>query len=112
MKDPSDQLSEAYRDLESPFVTTPTSPEGSYPASSREAAWSGEEENDALEVESAETEFLDSESWTDTADQIAFRDRVLAAHIARTKARRGSPRRDLHNDELKTVPGTNIKTLP
>ena len=47
-----------------------------------------------------------------TADQEAFRDRVLAAHIARTKAKRGSPQRDLRGDELKEVPGTAIKTSP
>lgn len=112
MNDPSDQSSEVYEDQESPFVTAPPRPGASYASSSREAGWTGEGESDTLEFENAETEFLDSEIWTDTADQIAFRDRVLAAHIARSKARRRSPRRDLRSDELRKVPGTDVSTLP
>ena len=112
MKDPTEQLLEAYEERESPFVTTPLAPGGSYPLASREATWAGEKESEAPSLETGETEFLESEVWADTAEQMAFRDRVLAAHIARTQSRRGAPQRDLRNDELKTVPGTKVQTLP
>src|SRR5438046_2773092 len=108
MKVPTEQLLDAYEELESPFVTTPLAPGGPYPSASREATWAGEEESEAPSFESGETESLESEVWADTAEQMAFRDRVLAAHIARTKSRRGAPQRDLRNDELKQVPGTNV----
>src|SRR6266850_6107660 len=104
MRDPTHQLSGAYEDFESPFVTAPPTPGVSSGSWSHEAPWAGEEEGDIPESEDegtaeVETEFSDSEIWTDTADQIAFRDRVLAAHIARSKARRRSPQRDLRSDE-------------
>ncbi len=60
----------------------------------------------------AETEWFDSEVWTRTAEQVAFRDRVLAAHLARSRAARGAPKRDWPADALKKVPGTHISTLP
>src|SRR5437867_13155833 len=44
MKDPTDRLSESFEDLASPFVTAPPTPGASYPSSSREGAWAGEEE--------------------------------------------------------------------
>jgi hypothetical protein len=59
-----------------------------------------------------ETEWFDSEIWTGSADQIAFRDRVLAAHLALSKKARGAPLPDLPDDALDFVPGTKIRTLP
>jgi outer membrane protein OmpA-like peptidoglycan-associated protein len=65
-----------------------------------------------------ETSFTDetglsvAEIWTASADQISFRDRVLAAHLARSRAARGSPKRDLSDDALTNVPGTGIRTSP
>jgi hypothetical protein len=59
-----------------------------------------------------ETEWFDSEIWMGSADQIAFRDRVLAAHLALSKKARGAPLPDLPDDALKYVPGTTIPTLP
>jgi uncharacterized protein YcbK (DUF882 family) len=112
MNDPRDQSLEVYEDFESPFVTAPPTSGVSYAPSSHEAPWAEEDESDTLELENAETEVLDSEVWADTADQIAFRDRVLAAHIARSKARSGSPKRDLRPDQLKKVPGTGVSTSP
>ena len=48
--------------------------------------------------------------WSGTANQNAFRDRVLAAHIARSKAAGSAPQRDLRRDELKAIPRTSIET--
>jgi monoamine oxidase len=45
----------------------------------------------------------DPNPWQGTAEQEDFRNRVLAAHIARS---RGVPKRDLRDDELRDVPGT------
>lgn len=53
--------------------------------------------------------WLEEEAWSGNADQIAFRDRVLAAHLARTRSRRGAPQRDLTAAERVTVPGTTIQ---
>jgi LAS superfamily LD-carboxypeptidase LdcB len=67
-------------------------------------------EEGSLDVEA---EWFDSEIWTGSADQIAFRDRVLAAHLALSKKARGAPLPDLSDDDaLKYVPGTTIQTLP
>ncbi|MCX5394791.1 D-alanyl-D-alanine carboxypeptidase family protein [Streptomyces sp. NBC_00094] len=46
--------------------------------------------------------------WSGTPDQLAFRQRVLDAHLARTRARKGKPGRDLAPEELTSVPGTSI----
>ena len=65
--------------------------------------------------EPEEVDGFDSGPWTGSADQIAFRERVLAAHLAHSRKRRGSPLRDLSAHETKrlvTVPGTKIKTFP
>ena len=59
-----------------------------------------------------EVEGFDSEIWTGSADQIAFRDRVLAAHLALSKKARGAPQPDLPDGALDCVPGTKIRTLP
>ncbi len=67
---------------------------------------------DELEEEDFESLLAQQEVWADTAEQIAFRDRVLAAHIARSKAARGAAQQDLSPDEIKTVPGTSVKMLP
>ncbi len=47
--------------------------------------------------------------WTNTPDQIAFRDRVLNAHIARSRKHLGAAKRDLSPGELHVVAGTDIK---
>jgi LAS superfamily LD-carboxypeptidase LdcB len=59
-----------------------------------------------------EAEWFDSEIWTGSAEQIAFRDRVLAAHLSLSKKARGAPQPDLPDDALECVPRTKIKTLP
>ena len=74
-----------------------------------EAEWEDLEDT-ADEAAASEPELLDSEVWSGTADQNAFRDRVLAAHIARSKAAGGAPQRDLRRDELKAIPRTSIET--
>ena len=56
-----------------------------------------------------EGELLDSEIWHDTPEQIAFRYRVLDAHIALSRKRAGAAKRDLSPKELDVVAGTNIK---
>jgi len=76
-----------------------------------EAEWEDREDTADLATES-ETDLLDSEVWSGTADQLAFRDRVLAAHIGRSRAARGAPQRDLRRDELTAIAGTDIETLP
>lgn len=55
-----------------------------------------------------EGELLDSKIWQGTADQIAFRDRVLNAHIALTRKHVGAAKRDLSPKELAVVAGTKI----
>jgi hypothetical protein len=52
---------------------------------------------------------MESERWSDTAEQVAFREAVLAAHIARTKQRKGPAHPDLQPSDLAVVPGTKIK---
>jgi D-alanyl-D-alanine carboxypeptidase-like protein/calcineurin-like phosphoesterase family protein len=59
-----------------------------------------------------DAEWFDSEIWTGSADQIAFRGRVLTAHLALSKKARGAPLPDLPDGALKCVPGTDIETLP
>ncbi len=70
-----------------------------------------ETESPDFETESPdfETESPDAATWAGSAEQIAFRDRVLAAHLARSKARRGAPQRDLSEAELVHVPGTGVR---
>ena len=48
-------------------------------------------------------------SWRGTSEQLEFRSRVLAAHIG---SRRGSPQRDLRDDELRTIRGTRFRVTP
>jgi phosphatidylserine/phosphatidylglycerophosphate/cardiolipin synthase-like enzyme/LAS superfamily LD-carboxypeptidase LdcB len=52
---------------------------------------------------------MESERWSDAAEQVAFREAVLAAHIARTKQRKGPAHPDLQLAELTVVPGTKVK---
>jgi peptidoglycan hydrolase-like protein with peptidoglycan-binding domain/LAS superfamily LD-carboxypeptidase LdcB len=59
-----------------------------------------------------EDEYLESEAWTAAAEQTAFRNQVLAAHIARSSKSKGAPLPDLRDDELETIPGTKVKTRP
>jgi peptidoglycan hydrolase-like protein with peptidoglycan-binding domain/murein DD-endopeptidase MepM/ murein hydrolase activator NlpD/LAS superfamily LD-carboxypeptidase LdcB len=56
-----------------------------------------------------EGKLLESEIWQGTADQIAFRDRVLNAHIAQSRKKAGKAKRDLPPGELGIVPGTKIE---
>ena len=102
---------------ESPFATTGVE---------REAApeWEADEGSDALEAQLDEEQpgcthelgdyevSFESEAWSASPEQVAFRDRVLAKAIAQSKAARGAPQRDLLPSELATVPGTNVQTLP
>jgi hypothetical protein len=59
------------------------------------------------ELPDFEGELLDSEIWQGIADQIAFRDRVLNAHIALSRKRAGAAKRDLSPKELDVVAGTD-----
>ncbi|MGX9432107.1 MULTISPECIES: peptidoglycan-binding protein [Bradyrhizobium] len=59
-----------------------------------------------------EDEYLESEAWTATAEQIAFRNSVLAEHIARSRKARGAPLPDLSSTQVETIPGTSVKTRP
>ena len=54
-----------------------------------------------------EGEPLDSEIWQGRADQIAFREQVLDAHIARSRKSVGAAKRDLAPGELGVVTGTD-----
>ncbi|MBI1925777.1 D-alanyl-D-alanine carboxypeptidase family protein [Candidatus Poribacteria bacterium] len=47
-------------------------------------------------------------SWMDTPEQRTFLERVLAAHIARSTQRKGSPLPDLPAANVSPVPGTKI----
>ncbi|MFB6837720.1 M15 family metallopeptidase [Streptomyces sp. NPDC056361] len=46
--------------------------------------------------------------WSGAPEQVAFRQRVLDAHLARTRKRKGRPGRDLAPGELAPVAGTSI----
>jgi D-alanyl-D-alanine carboxypeptidase len=59
-----------------------------------------------------DSEWFEAEVWSNSAEQIAFRDRVLADHIARSKAARGSANQDWPDESLTKVLGTDISTLP
>lgn len=50
--------------------------------------------------------------WTGTAEQLDFRRRVLAEHIARSQRRSGAAKPDLPGTSLTPIAGTNISTLP
>jgi LAS superfamily LD-carboxypeptidase LdcB len=50
----------------------------------------------------------EEEAWSGSTDQIDFRDRVLSAHLQRSRKRSGPPRRDLRPDELRKVRGTGV----
>src|SRR5262245_25595055 len=51
-------------------------------------------------------------SWTDTAEQRDFRERILKVHIARSTQRKGRPHSDLPDTSLAPIPGTNIRMRP
>jgi hypothetical protein len=51
----------------------------------------------------------DPTAWRGTPEQVEFRDRVLAAHIA---SRHRAPQRDLRDDELRTIKGTRHRVKP
>ncbi|EFL36577.1 predicted protein [Streptomyces viridochromogenes DSM 40736] len=48
------------------------------------------------------------ETWTGTPPQEDFLRRVLAAHMARSRSRKGRPGRDLEPGERAVIPGTNL----
>lgn len=48
--------------------------------------------------------------WSGTPEQEDFRARVLAAHLARSRAAKGDPLPDLREDQLADVPGTCTTT--
>ena len=51
----------------------------------------------------------DAGAWTGSAEQVAFAERVLAAHIARSSGNgRRPPQRDLRPDELACIPDTTV----
>jgi hypothetical protein len=52
---------------------------------------------------------LANDAWTGSAEQLAFREQVLNAHMARSEKRSGPPKRDLNADELSPVRGTSVK---
>lgn len=55
--------------------------------------------------------FMESEAWSSSAEQVAFRERVLTAHIKRTEVRKKMKAQpDLRDDQLATIPGMKIKT--
>lgn len=60
--------------------------------------------------EDREETLLEPESWAPNPDQINFQNRVLAAHIKRTKARRGPPLPDLSDSQLAIIPGSAVKS--
>jgi peptidoglycan hydrolase-like protein with peptidoglycan-binding domain len=78
-------------------------------------AFADEEEDEAPscagdhEFSDLEAELFDREAWSGSSEQIAFRDRVLAAHLKRSNASRGAPQRDLDAQERATVPGTSVE---
>jgi peptidoglycan hydrolase-like protein with peptidoglycan-binding domain len=61
-------------------------------------------------TEEQEEELSETPAWTGSAEQIAFRSRVLAEHIKRSTKSKGKPLRDLRDDELEKIPGTKVKT--
>lgn len=88
-------------------------------APTEDGEWSAEADDDEYEEEEApaccgedapETaELFDRETWSQSAEQQRFRDRVLAAHLARSRKSRGAPQRDLDKAERSAVPGTGIE---
>ena len=80
------------------------------------AAESGSGDHDAEDRrmpaldEIRDTEDVGVPPWTGSPDQRAFRDRVLEAHLARSREREGAPQRDLAPDELERVPGSAVCT--
>lgn len=55
--------------------------------------------------------FMESENWSNSTDQVAFRERVLAEYIKRTEKRKKvKAQPDLRDDQLATIPGTKITT--
>jgi len=49
------------------------------------------------------------DTWRDSAEQVAFRDGVLAAHVARSRGRKGAPLADLGPGGLRRVAGTRVE---
>ena len=55
-----------------------------------------------------EGEATETAVWTNSPDQQVFRERVLHAHLARSKRRRGLPQPDLPDRQLAPVHGTSV----
>lgn len=55
-----------------------------------------------------EADAFAEEVWSNPSDQTDFRDRVLAAHITRSRKRHGAPKPNLKTGQLKKVDGTKI----
>jgi len=64
-----------------------------------------------LSTEIVHESFAEEEAWSGSTEQIDFRDRVLSAHIERSRKALGkrAPLRDLRDDELAAVAGTSIR---
>jgi LAS superfamily LD-carboxypeptidase LdcB len=63
-----------------------------------------------LEDEEDEEAAVELEGEAPSAEHVAFRGRVLAAHIARSRKARGAPQPDLPGSALDTIPGTTVST--
>ncbi|MET0454804.1 MAG: M15 family metallopeptidase [Mycobacterium sp.] len=71
----------------------------------------------ALAEERGDDEWLEDEEavggWRGTPEQIAFRNRVMTAHLKRSKRAKGNPFPSRRPDELRDIPGTDkVRTLP
>lgn len=55
--------------------------------------------------------FMESENWSNSTEQVAFRERVLAEHVKRTEKRKQMKAQpDLREDQLAKIAGTKIVT--
>ena len=54
-------------------------------------------------------DLMEAERWWEAAEQVAFREAVLAAHIERTRQRKGPARADLQPSQLADVAGTDVQ---
>jgi len=101
-----DRLGQGYLDIaaliEAVQTRSPDPVDTSHPAEREATTMSAWSEDDPVITAPASAEPL----WQNTPAQLEFRDRVLAAHLAATRARVGEPKRDLRQEELADVPGT------
>ena len=90
-----EELLEDWAAFEGPFV-------GSHEAANVEAEL-------AAQIVEIDLEEVEPPRWTGTPDQVAFRDRVLQAHLDASKERKGAPIADLTDADLALVRGTPIR---